>query len=147
MDEAQMLGGALQASARRIGVFLLFVVMAQVVFGYLMVVFESGHPNTQFQTVGQGVYWAIVTMTTVGYGDFVSQALQGQLLAALVMLLGFGIIAIPRGIGTFESIHQARQDRFRICSLCGHEEHRSGAVHCGRSGAVLPSKINSLKVD
>ena len=58
MDEAQMLGGALQASARRIGMFLLFVVMAQVVFGSLMVAFESGYPNTQFQTVGQGVYWA-----------------------------------------------------------------------------------------
>ena len=68
MDEAQMLGGALQASARRIGVFLLFVVMAQVVFG---------------------------------------------------------IITIPTGVVTVESIHQARQDQLRICSLCGHEEHRS----------------------
>ncbi len=139
MDEAQMLGRALRASARRIGVFLFFVVMAQVVLGYLMVVFESGHPNTQFQTVGQGVYWAIVTMTTVGYGDFVPQTVQGQLLAAVVMLLGFGIIAIPTGIVTVESIQQARQDRHRVCKQCGHMEHRRGAVHCDQCGAALPA--------
>ena len=138
MDEAQMLGRALRASARRIGVFLLFVVMAQVVLGYLMVVFESGHPNTQFQTVGQGVYWAIVTMTTVGYGDFVPQTVQGQLLAALVMLLGFGIIAIPTGIVTVESIQQARQDQLRICSQCGHQDHRRVALHCDQCGTLLP---------
>ena len=143
MDEAQMLGRALRASARRIGVFLFFVVMAQVVLGYLMVAFESNHPDTQFQTVGQGVYWAIVTMTTVGYGDFVPQTVQGQLLAAVVMLLGFGIIAIPTGIVTVESIQQARQDRLRVCSQCGHQEHRRGAVHCDQCGAPLPAQPQS----
>ena len=136
MDEAQMLGRALRASARRIGVFLFFVVMAQVVLGYLMVVIESGHPDTQFQTVGQGVYWAIVTMTTVGYGDFVPQTVLGRLLAAVVMLLGFGIIAIPTGIVTVESIQQARQDR-RVCSSCGHRDHRREASHCDQCGAEL----------
>ena len=136
MDEAQMLGRALRASARRIGVFLFFVVMAQVVLGYLMVVIESSHPNTQFQTVGQGVYWAIVTMTTVGYGDFVPQTVLGRLLAAVVMLLGFGIIAIPTGIVTVESIQQARQDR-RPCIRCGHRDHRPEASHCDQCGAEL----------
>tara|TARA_B100001063_G_scaffold30815_1_gene23823 strand:+ start:4652 stop:5479 length:828 start_codon:yes stop_codon:yes gene_type:complete len=136
MDEAQMLGRALRASARRIGVFLFFVVMAQVVLGYLMVVIESSHPNTQFQTVGQGVYWAIVTMTTVGYGDFVPQTVLGRLLAAVVMLLGFGIIAIPTGIVTVESIQQARQDR-RTCNSCGNRNHRREASHCDQCGADL----------
>ena len=136
LDEAQMLGRALRASARRIGVFLFFVVMAQVVLGYLMVVIESGHPDTQFQTVGQGVYWAIVTMTTVGYGDFVPQTVLGRLLAAVVMLLGFGIIAIPTGIVTVESIQQARQYR-RACSSCGHRDHRREASHCDQCGADL----------
>ena len=136
LDEAQMLGRALRASARRIGVFLFFVVMAQVVLGYLMVVIESSHPNTQFQTVGQGVYWAIVTMTTVGYGDFVPQTVLGRLLAAVVMLLGFGIIAIPTGIVTVESIQQARQDR-RACSSCGYRDHRREASHCDQCGAEL----------
>ncbi len=136
LDEAQMLGRALRASARRIGVFLFFVVMAQVVLGYLMVLIESGHPDTQFQTVGQGVYWAIVTMTTVGYGDFVPQTVLGRLLAAVVMLLGFGIIAIPTGIVTVESIQQARQDRC-VCSSCGHRDHRREASHCDQCGAEL----------
>ena len=136
LDEAQMLGRALRASARRIGVFLFFVVMAQVVLGYLMVLIESSHPDTQFHTVGQGVYWAIVTMTTVGYGDFVPQTLLGRLLAAVVMLLGFGIIAIPTGIITVESIQQARQDR-RACSSCGSRDHRREASHCDQCGAEL----------
>ena len=136
LDEAKMLGRALRASARRIGVFLFFVVMAQVVLGYLMVLIESSHPNTQFQTVGQGVYWAIVTMTTVGYGDFVPQTILGRLLAAVVMLLGFGIIAIPTGIVTVESIQQARQDR-RVCNSCGARDHRREASHCDQCGAEL----------
>ena len=136
LDEAQMLGRALRASARRIGVFLFFVVMAQVVLGYLMVLIESSHPETQFQTVGQGVYWAIVTMTTVGYGDFVPQTVLGRLLAAVVMLLGFGIIAIPTGIVTVESMQQARQVR-RACSSCGSRDHRREAAHCDQCGAEL----------
>ena len=139
MDEAQMLGRALRASGRRIGVFLFLflVVLAQVVLGYLMVVFESSHPRTQLQTVGQGLYRAIVTMTTVGYGDFVLQTVQGQLLVALVMLR-FGIIAIPTGIFTVETIHQSRQDRFCVCRECGNTEHRCAASHCDQCGAVLP---------
>jgi voltage-gated potassium channel len=137
MDEAQLLGRALKASARRIGVFLFFVVLTQVVLGYLMVVIESGHPNTQFQTVGQGVYWAIVTMTTVGYGDFVPQTVLGQVLAAVVMLLGFGIIAIPTGIVTVETMQQVRHDQ-RVCTNCRHADHRRQASHCDRCGAPLP---------
>jgi len=142
MDEAQTLGRALRASARRIGVFLFFVVLAQVVLGYLMVVIESGHPDTQFQTVGQGVYWALVTMTTVGYGDFVPQTVLGQVLAAVVMLLGFGIIAIPTGIVTVETMQQVRQDQ-RLCVGCGHGDHRREARHCDRCGAPLPAVSSS----
>lgn len=138
LDEAQLLGNALRASARRIGVFLFFVVMTQVVLGYVMVVIESGHPQTQFQTVGHGVYWAIVTMTTVGYGDVVPQTVLGRLLAAVVMLLGFGIIAIPTGIVTVETINQARLDQ-RSCGDCGRTGHRHRAAHCDQCGAVLPA--------
>ena len=85
-------------SARTIGVFLFFVVLLQVVLGYTIFVIESARPD--FQTVASGVYWAIVTMTTVGYGDVVPQTELGRLLASVVMLLGFGIIAIPTGILT-----------------------------------------------
>ena len=137
LDEAQLLGNALKASARRIGVFLFFVVMAQVVLGYLMVLVESSHPETQFQTVGQGVYWAIVTMTTVGYGDIVPQTVLGQLLAAVVMLLGFGIIAIPTGIITVETMQQMQRGG-RSCVSCGASTHHRQALHCDQCGAMLP---------
>ena len=102
-----------------------------------MVLVESSHPETQFQTVGQGVYWAIVTMTTVGYGDIVPQTVLGQLLAAVVMLLGFGIIAIPTGIITVETMQQVRRGG-RECLSCGAQSHRSEALHCDQCGAVLP---------
>ena len=107
LDEARALGAALKASARRITVFVLFVLILQVVLGYVMVVVESFHPESQFRSVAQGVYWAIVTMTTVGYGDIVPQTALGRILAAVVMLLGFGIIAIPTGIVTVEGLRRA----------------------------------------
>ena len=68
----------------------------------------------------------------------------GQVLAAVVMLLGFGIIAIPTGIVTVEPIQQARQDRLRVCSQCGHQEHRRGALHRDQCGAPLPFRLNRL---
>jgi voltage-gated potassium channel len=141
MDEARALGAALKASARRITVFILFVLILQVVLGYLMVVVESFHPESQFRTVAQGVYWAIVTMTTVGYGDIVPQTPIGRILAGAVMLLGFGIIAIPTGIVTVEGWRRAGAAsavRQLTCTGCGQESHRREAGFCDRCGAPLP---------
>lgn len=140
VDEADRLLISLRASARRIAVFILFVVILQVFLGYLMVLVESGHPNSQFQSVGQGVYWAVVTMTTVGYGDVVPQTVLGRLLAAAVMLLGFGIIAIPTGIVSYEAIRQGQNDQ-RQCSHCGFQGHRPGAEFCDRCGTLLPTSL------
>jgi len=137
MDEATTLANALRASARRIMVFIFFVVILQVVLGYAMVAVESVHPQSQFQSVAQGVYWAIVTMTTVGYGDFVPQTSLGRVLTAVVMMLGFGIIAIPTGIVTYEGIRQAHLDG-RTCGRCGRYGHRPDAHHCDRCGETLP---------
>ena len=141
MDEARALGAALKASARRITVFILFVLILQVVLGYLMVVVESFHPESQFRTVAQGVYWAIVTMTTVGYGDIVPQTPIGRILAGAVMLLGFGIIAIPTGIVTVEGWRRAGAAsavRHVPCSGCGQASHRFEAGFCDGCGAPLP---------
>ncbi len=141
MDEARALGAALKASARRISVFILFVLILQVVLGYLMVVVESFHPQSQFRSVAQGVYWAVVTMTTVGYGDIVPQTALGRVLAAAVMLLGFGIIAIPTGIVTVEGLRRAgarADDGTLHCDQCGHSIHRAKARYCDRCGAQLP---------
>ena len=137
VDEADRLLISLRASARRIAVFILFVVILQVFLGYLMVLVESSHPESQFQSIGQGVYWAVVTMTTVGYGDVVPQTVLGRLLAAVVMLLGFGIIAIPTGIVSYEAICQGQNDQ-RQCSHCGFQGHRPEAEFCDRCGSALP---------
>ena len=140
LDEARALGAALKASVRRITVFILFVLILQVVLGYVMVVVESFHPESQFRSVAQGVYWAIVTMTTVGYGDIVPQTALGRILAALVMLLGFGIIAIPTGIVTVEGLRRAgvRAGLQTLrCQGCGQPTHRSRAQFCDRCGTAL----------
>ena len=102
---------------------------------------ESARPYTQFQTVASGVYWAIVTMTTVDYGDMVPQTELGRLLASVVMFMGFGIIAIPTGILTLSGVrhHQQRSVEL-VCSSCGRQGHRRDALHCDACSASLPSR-------
>ena len=122
--------------------FCSFVFLLQVVLGYSIFVIESARPDSQFQTVASGVYWAIVTMTTVGYGDVVPQTELGRLLASVVMLLGFGIIAIPTGILTVSGVrhHQQQVGVELVCSSCGRQGHRRDALHCDACGASLPSR-------
>ena len=148
IDEARVLGQALRGSARTIGVFLFFVVLLQVELGYSIFVIESARPDSQFQTVASGVYWAIVTMTTVGYGDVVPQTELGRLLASVVMLLGFGIIAIPTGILTVSGVrHHQQRGVELICSSCGRPRapltrvrppRRALCSSCGLSRAPGP---------
>ena len=137
IDEARMLGQALRGSARTIVVYLFFVFMLQVVLGYCIFVIESASPDSQFKTISNGVYWAIVTMTTVGYGDVVPQTALGRLLASVVMMLGFGIIAIPTGILTYSGVRH-RQGNGLSCDRCGRSGHRADAVHCDCCGSPLP---------
>ena len=138
IDEARVLGQALRGSARTICVYLFFVFLLQVVLGYFIFVIESANPDSQFQTVSNGVYWAIVTMTTVGYGDLVPQTALGRLLASVVMMLGFGIIAIPTGLLTVAGVkHQGQQQNTTTCAACGRGGHRKDATHCDQCGASL----------
>ena len=109
--------------------------------GYSIFVIESARPDSQFQTVASGVYWAIVTMTTVGYGDVVPQTELGRLLASVVMMLGFGIIAIPTGILTVSGMQHHKQRGVELtCSSCGRQGHRKDALHCDACGESLPSR-------
>ena len=138
IDEAKLLAQALRGSARTICVFLFFVFLLQVVLGYAIFVIESAGPNSQFDTVSKGLYWAIVTMTTVGYGDVVPQTALGRLLASVVMMLGFGIIAIPTGILTVSGMqHHQKQLAGVPCHQCGRQGHRRDAQHCDQCGAFL----------
>jgi len=136
---SSVLGTALKASRPRITVFLLTVFTIVIVVGTLMYLIEG--PENGFTSVPRGVYWAVVTMTTVGYGDIAPRTVMGQALAALVMILGYGIIAVPTGIFSAELVaasrHQAKQVNTRVCPDCTREGHDADAVHCKFCGSPL----------
>ncbi len=106
--EAYHLLAALRNSAIKILIFMLFVLVAAVILGTMMFSFE-GRVNSSFDSVLSGIYWAVVTITTVGYGDVVPVTAAGRFLSVIVMLLGYSIIAVPTGIVAGETIHQYQQ--------------------------------------
>lgn len=138
MIEYRMLGEALAASRRKIMVFLSVVVMIVLVIGTLMYVMEG--PSNGFTSIPVAVYWAISTMTTVGYGDMVPKTDLGRLLASIVMLLGWGILAVPTGIVTAEMTAQRYRTRSSSedsCPACGLAAHEQGAQYCKACGTRL----------
>lgn len=114
---------SLMLSARRIMVFFLFVVVMVIALGTLMYMVEGTQPDTQFTDIPASVYWAVVTMTTVGYGDIAPVTPAGRFLSALIMLLGYTIMAVPTGIISAQFVADAhrRQQRKpqRRCTECG----------------------------
>ena len=109
-SEAHHLLAALKASAIKILIFMLFMLVAAVILGTMMYSFE-GNKNPAFDSVLTGIYWAVVTITTVGYGDVAPVTVGGRFLAVLVMLLGYSIIAVPTGIVAGETINEYRRPR------------------------------------
>ncbi len=137
LGEANLLVKALRASLRKIAVFLFAVLCLVVIFGALIYAIEGEAHG--FTSIPKSIYWAIVTMTTVGYGDISPQTSFGQTLAALVMIVGYGIIAVPTGMVTVEIGRQLRQHRLdnRSCPGCGAVGHDDDASHCKFCGAGL----------
>ena len=129
---------ALKASARRILVFLSFVVLLSVVLGTVAYVAES-RVNPQFSSIPQSIYWAVVTITTVGYGDVSPVTVVGKFTAAIIMLLGYAIIAVPTGIVSVELSRSARHDRHhtQACPNCAHGSHDPDARFCKACGHSL----------
>ncbi len=138
IGEYRLLGAAIVASRRKILVFLSVVVMIVLIAGTLMYIIEG--PEHGFTTIPTAVYWAIVTMTTVGYGDLTPHTPLGRALAALMMLVGWGILAVPTGIVTSEMTAQRLGIRMpkRNCSACGCDGHDADAGYCRQCGARLP---------
>jgi len=136
--EAGVLKKALIASHRKILVFLAVVLTLVVIVGALMYMIE-GPTNESFSSIPRSVYWAIVTLTTVGYGDISPQTPIGQALAALVMILGYSIIAVPTGIVTVEWSQASLQQKAntQACPSCSAEGHDTNAIHCKFCGAKL----------
>jgi voltage-gated potassium channel len=136
VDEARLLGQAIRASRKRITVFLLTVLTLVVILGSLMYVVEGG--TNGFTSIPRSIYWAIVTLTTVGYGDISPQTGLGQALAAFVMITGYSIIIVLTGIVTLEMASATRTDGAqRACPHCGREGHEEDARYCKYCGGKL----------
>jgi voltage-gated potassium channel len=136
LSEADVLMRALRASRRKISVFLLTVLTLVVIIGTLLYVIE-GEENG-FTSIPASVYWAVVTLTTVGYGDISPKTPLGQTLAAAVMIIGYGIIAVPTGIVTVEIAQAARKPvSTQACPDCSAQGHDADASHCKYCGARL----------
>lgn len=137
--EADTLRLALRASRRKISVFLSAVILLVIIIGALMYVVEGEAHG--FTSIPTSIYWAIVTLTTVGYGDLSPRTPFGQVLASLVMIIGYGIIAVPTGIVTVELAQAARQRKVtrQWCPACEAEGHDPDALHCKYCGANLGS--------
>lgn len=132
--EASQINRALAASKRKILVFLFTVLTLAVVLGSLMYVIEG--ERNGFSSIPRSIYWAIVTLTTVGYGDISPQTPFGQFVASLIMILGYSIIAVPTGIVSAEMTAQ-RQLSTQSCPECSAEGHDPDAKHCKYCGALI----------
>lgn len=136
LKQANYLLAALRGSKQKIIVFLATVSTLVIVFGTLMYVIEG--PEHGFTSIPTGIYWAIVTLTTVGFGDIVPKTPLGQMLSSLVMITGYSIIAVPTGIFTAELANAMRGEQLEhTCPVCAKNDHQPSAAFCARCGNVL----------
>lgn len=143
-DQGNELKMALRTSRNKIIVFIYFVLVICVLLGSLMYVIES--PQSGFTSIPRSIYWCIVTLTTVGYGDIAPATTLGQMIASFVMILGYGIIAVPTGIVTAEYSRAKNKTKLdfeekneirKTCLNCKNEEHQKNARFCCQCGSPL----------
>jgi voltage-gated potassium channel len=136
MGEATVLVNALRGASSKIAVFLFGVLAVVSIEGTMMYIIEGGQEGTGFTSIPQSIYWGIVTITTVGYGDIAPVTIAGKVLASIIMMSGFAIIAVPTGIAAAE-IHRSSlevsMDR-RDCPRCHHRGHDPDAHYCKMCG-------------
>lgn len=135
IGESNMLLKALRISRRKIAVFLFVVVIICIIMGTVMYLIEGGK-NSGFTSIPRSIYWCIVTLTTVGYGDIAPVTVLGQLIASFIMIIGYGIIAVPTGIVAAEYNRQmpAVHTNTQACPNCGAEGHKDHAEFCYKCG-------------
>jgi len=137
INEGHLLLRALSKSLYKIAVYFLFVLILVMCLGTLMYIVESGQPGSAFTDIGASIYWAVVTMTTVGYGDITPVTFMGRLLSAFVMLLGYTIIAIPTGIVSATFIDEVKSPpRDGHCPRCGSKVRKTDRF-CSQCGEKL----------
>jgi voltage-gated potassium channel len=137
LGEAQVLTQALRASRAKIIVFLLTVLSIVIITGTLMYLIEG--PENGFTSIPISIYWSIVTLTTVGYGDIAPKTVLGQAVASFIMITGYGIIAVPTGIVTSElnKISYKTNPSTQSCPNCLSQDHDSEAAYCKHCGTRL----------
>ena len=137
LEEGYMLIDSIMASFRKILVFFLFVVIMVICIGTIMFMVESTEPGSPFTDIPTSIYWAIVTLTTVGYGDITPVTPLGRFLSSVVMLLGYTIIAVPTGIVSASMMNRPRGSKKKNCPNCGRSGHEEKATHCKYCGSEL----------
>ncbi len=138
VGESNNLLRALRASRTKIFIFVFFVLVVSILLGTIMYLIEG--PDHGFNSIPHSVYWTIVTLTTVGYGDISPETGLGQFIATLIMIIGYGIIAVPTGIVTVEIAKGTKEgvDESPVtCTHCGAEGHQPNAKHCYNCGSSL----------
>lgn len=138
LDESRYMVLALVRSFNKILVFLFFIVLLTVFLGSVMYVLEYEH-NPGFHSIPQSIYWAIVTITTVGYGDIAPITPAGKVIASFIMILGYAIIAVPTGVmsASLVSKYKDMDNEDKACSKCGNTNHASDALFCKQCGNKL----------
>lgn len=143
LNHGKVISDALKNSRPKILIFMTFVVVIVCIFGSLMYIVE-GPTNDKFDSIPRSMYWAIVTMTTVGYGDISPTTNLGQFISALIMLLGYAVIAVPTGIVSSEiskSDSQNTEKSTQACRFCSKEGHDEDAIHCKYCGEELNEEV------
>ena len=136
LQEGSVIVTALKASRAKISVFLYFVMLSVLIIGSLMYMIEGG-VNPSFSSIPRSIYWAIVTLTTVGYGDIHPITEVGQFFAAIVMILGYAIIAVPTGIVSAEMVSIRTHVNTQVCRFCAKGNHADDAIYCKHCGEKL----------
>lgn len=140
-----LLIGALKRTQAQIVVFLSFVILVGVVLGSLMYILEVDTPGLNITTMPTGIYWALVTLTTIGYGDITPVTSSGRFLASIVMVLGYGVIAVPGilAVGAYKEVRNTQVKRnTQVCQHCHDSNHMDGANFCKTCGYPLHRDIN-----
>lgn len=140
LKEASYILKALQNSYRKIVIFLLFITIISIIVGSIMYILESEN-NPGFKSIPQSIYWAIVTITTVGYGDVAPATAVGKFISIILMLCGYGIIAVPTGI-VVRNIEMMRRTKCE-CKNCGNIENDLDSKFCKKCGILLSKSANS----
>lgn len=138
IKEASFLKGALWGARQKIMVFMSTVLVLVTILGTLVYIVEDAESG--FTSIPRSIYWAIVTVTTVGYGDIAPATVIGQTIASFIMLIGYAIIAVPTGIVSAEMVKGSANEVVEntlACRTCSKDEHQDGAKYCNKCGEAL----------